>query len=255
MQRCLIVFLVLFFIQCQQETIDHNHLVDNNLNPVYYNHDLSQHNANNQLEIEKHLEILNHEKKNEKGKFELLGSWFGKLNENWISLNITSTSNQMVAGYIILDTTFKPFKGWYTTADEIHFKIGLTENNELNKHFYDMSLSLENMTLNGIVQLIDIEHVDSIFLEKRNYEYDVTLGTYPEFSQREISTSELDELSTNELIYITEEILAKHGLIFFNNETRDMFNHKEWYIPLNYRVNNLLTKIERNNLDKIYKYF
>ena len=161
----------------------------------------------------------------------------------------------MVAGYIILDTTFKLFQGWYATADDIHFKIGLTENNNLNKHFYDLSLSLENMTLNGIVQLIDIEHVDSIFLEKRNYEYDVTLGTYPEFSQREISTSELDELSTNELIYITEEILAKHGLIFFNNETRDMFNHKEWYIPLNYRVNNLLTKIERNNLDKIYKYF
>ena len=114
---------------------------------------------------------------------------------------------------------------------------------------------LENMTLNGIVQLIDAEQVDSIFLEKRNYEYDVTIGTYPEFSQREISTSELDELSTNELIYITEEILAKHGLIFFNNETRDMFNHKKWYIPLNYRVNDLLTKIERNNLDKIYKYF
>ena len=83
------------------------------------------------------------------------------------------------------------------------------------------------------------------YFRKRNYEYDVTLGTYPEFSQREISTSELDELSTNELIYITEEILTKHGLIFFNNETRDMFNHKEWYIPLNYRVNNLLTKIEK----------
>lgn len=255
MQKYLVVILVLFFIQCREEPLDHNQLIDNNLNPVYYNHDLSQHNASNQLEITKHLEVLNHEKKNEIGKFELLGSWFGNLNENWISLNITSTSNQMVAGYIILDTTFKLFQGWYATVDEIHFKIGLTENNNLNKHFYDLSLSLENMTLNGIVQLIDVEQVDSIFLEKRNYEYDVTIGTYPEFSQREISTSELDELSTNELIYITEEILAKHGLIFFNNETRDMFNHKKWYIPLNYRVNDLLTKIERNNLDKIYKYF
>ena len=88
------------------------HLVDNNLNPVYYNHDLSQHNANNQLEIEKHIEILNHEKKMKK---ENLNYWVrGLVNwTNWISLNITSTSNQMVAGYIILDTTFKPFKMVY----------------------------------------------------------------------------------------------------------------------------------------------
>ena len=95
------------------------------------------------------------------------------------------------------------------------------------------------------------EQVDSIF-RKRNYEYDVTLNISRIFTRNK---HQGDELSTNELIYITEEILAKHGLIFFNNETRDMFNHKKWYIPLNYRVNDLLTKIERNNLDKIYKYF
>ena len=41
------------FISMSTGNLDHNHLVDNNLNPVYYNHDLSQHNANNQLEIEK----------------------------------------------------------------------------------------------------------------------------------------------------------------------------------------------------------
>ena len=107
----------------------------------------------------------------------------------------------------------------------------------------------------GIMKSSVNQQQDTVVLEKRNYEYDVTLGTYPEFSQRLITTSELEELSKDELVYITDEILAKHGLIFFNNETREMFSHKKWYIPQNYRVSNLLTEKEKLNLDKIYTFF
>ena len=131
----------------------------------------------------------------------------------------------------------------------------ITQDIDTNLRLYTLQLSLEDMTMSGVTKLFDDRDQDSLLLEKRNYEYDVTLGTYPEFSQRLITNSELQELSKDELVYIPEEILAKHGLIFFNNETREMFSHKKWYIPQNYRVSQLLTEKEKLNLDKIYTFF
>ena len=49
-------------------------------------------------------------------------------------------------------------------------------------------------------------------------------------------------------------MLAKHGLIFHNKESRDLFSHTAWYTALNYKVDHLLSDVEKNNLDKIYSF-
>ncbi len=249
--------IVSFFsvIGCAGKSSESLIVLDTQQSPVYYKHDLTAKNAKYQSEINVHMDMLYHEKKHEIGDFELLGSWFGKTNNTWISLNITSTSNQMLRGFIITDTIYHSFQGWFSSDDHIHYKLGITEKIDSNIKLFNLQLSLENMTMSGITKFIDNQDKDSVLLQKRNYEYDVTLGTYPEFSQRLITSSELEELSKDELIYITEEILAKHGLIFFSNETRDMFGHKNWYIPLNFRVSELLTETEKLNLDNIYTFF
>ena len=120
---------------------------------------------------------------------------------------------------------------------------------------YTLQLSLEDMTITGVTKSFDNQDIDSVVLEKRNYEYDVTLGTYPEFSQRLITTSELEELSKDELSVYNRRNINKTWSHFFKNETREMFSHKKWYIPQNYRVSQLLTEKEKLNLDKIYTFF
>ena len=52
-----------------------------------------------------------------------------------------------------------------------------------------------------------------------------------------------------------EEILAKHGYIFFNDEARNTFILEQWYVPINFKVDHLLTELEKANLDKIYTKF
>ena len=247
--------LFTIILGCKGESTQSNYDYIEQAHPVYYKHDLSAQNANYQREINVHMDMLFHEEKYEVGDFQLLGSWFGKIRNNWISLNITSTSNHMLRGFIITDTLFHSFKGLFNTSDNIHYDLEITQDIDTNLRLYTLQLSLEDMTMSGVTKLFDDRDQDSLLLEKRNYEYDVTLGTYPEFSQRLITNSELEELSKDELVYITEEILAKHGLIFFNNETREMFSHKKWYIPQNYRVSQLLTEKEKLNLDKIYTFF
>ena len=249
-----IPFLALM-LGCESESPQSNYDYIEQIHPVYYKHDLSAQNANYQREINVYMDMLFHEEKYEVDDFQLLGSWFGKIRNNWISFNITSTSNHMLRGFIITDTLFHSFQGMYNTSDDIHYNLEITQNIDTNLRLYTLQLSLEDMTISGVTKSFDNQDQDSVVLEKRNYEYDVTLGTYPEFSQRLITTSELEELSKDELVYITEEILAKHGLIFFNNETREMFSHKKWYIPQNFRVSQLLTEKEKLNLDKIYTFF
>ena len=240
---------------CENVSVQPKYDLNEQIHPLYYKHDLSVKHANFQREINVYMDMLFHEKKYEVGDFELLGSWFGKIRNNWISLNVTSTSNHMLRGFIITDTSFHSFQGWYNSSDNIHYNFGISHNVDTNLRLFTLQLSLEDMTMFGIMKSSVNQQQDTVVFEKRNYEYDVTLGTYPEFSQRLITTSELEELSKDELVYITDEILAKHGLIFFNNETREMFSHKKWYIPQNYRVSNLLTEKEKLNLDKIYTFF
>ena len=85
---------------CKGESTQSNYDYIKQAHPVYYKHDLSAQNANYQREINVHMDMLFHEEKYEVGDFQLLGSWFGKIRNNWISLNITSTSDHMLLSLI-----------------------------------------------------------------------------------------------------------------------------------------------------------
>ena len=235
----------------QHTTNDKN----NNQSINKYNSELTEDTHNNQKEINSFLEVLDFEKENQIGNFQLLGSWFGRIEEDWINMVIVSTSNNMVTGYVVINASYCSFKGWWSSDDNINYKLGLSSQYDDIVNYYDLTISLENMNVQGTSSIVS-NKVDSnplkLSLTKRNINYDVTAGQFPDMAQRQVDLSELKELSDIDLMYICQEILARHGQIFIGEDIRSIFSLKPWYSPINFKVDHLLTDVEKNNLEKIY---
>ena len=251
-------FLFTLFISCDNNNLSNEINNYDQESPIYYKRSISKNNSIYQDEIDIHFNTLKSQKNEQLRNNEILGSWFGNANGNWLTLTISSLNNTMISGFLIQDTIYKTFKGWYSTDDNINYKLGITDEGNDEMNYYDIDLSLENMILKGTSTLVtsNSQNIKSkrISLSKRSLKYNLTNGQYPEFSQRDIEIAEFNNLSRIDLIYICKEILAKHGLIFQNKESRDLFSHTTWYTALNFKVDHLLSDVEKNNLDKIYSF-
>ena len=254
----ILLFLLTFFISCGNNNFSSEINNYEQELPIYYKRSISKNSSIYQDDIDTHLNILKSQKDNQLLNSEILGSWFGGVNGNWLTLTISSLNNNMISGFLIQDTIYKTFKGWYSTDDNINYKLGITDEGNDEMNYYDINLSLENMILKGTSTLVTSNNKNikskRISLSKRSLKYNLTNGQYPEFSQRDIEIAEFNNLSRIDLIYICKEILAKHGLIFQNKESRDLFSHTTWYTALNFKVDHLLSDVEKNNLDKIYSF-
>ncbi len=253
-----IIFSVLVF-SCATDSSNSLIVFPEDSSPIYYKESIPKKISDNQNNIDKYCRLLKSNKSNQIDNYQILGSWVGENNSKWLNMMITSVDlNNMVSGFIIVDTVFRKFNGWYSTHDNTTFKVGITDEGLGEMNYFDLTISLEEMKITGSSSTVSAKNENlkkPIVLFKRNFEYNVTKGQYPEFSQRKIEDSELKDLSKKELSFICDEILAKHGLIFFDEKSRKYFLNTSWYVPRNFRVDHLLTEIEKLNLDKIYRIF
>jgi hypothetical protein len=248
--------ITLFFSCDNQISLNDNNFEEES--PIYYKRSISKDNSIYQGQIDTQIKLLKSIQNNNLENNQVLGCWFGEVNNSWITLAITNVNNTMVSGFIIQDTLFKNFKGWYSSNNNILYKLGITDEGGNKMNYYDLNLSLEKMIINGTSTLVTSNNQDvksnNVLLSKRSMKYNLTYGQYPEFSQRKIEMGEFQDLSRMDLIYICKEILAKHGLIFFDENSRNLFSNTKWYTPSNFKVGHLLSDIEKNNLNNIYSF-
>ncbi|MBZ0201606.1 MAG: protein kinase [Ignavibacteria bacterium] len=81
-----------------------------------------------------------------------------------------------------------------------------------------------------------------------------TSGTYPQASERYLSESDLSGLSQFELRVMRNEIFARHGYIFKTDEMREHFESQSWYSARYSNVENMLSDIEKSNINLIKRY-
>jgi len=79
-------------------------------------------------------------------------------------------------------------------------------------------------------------------------------GAFPQASERYLIYSDVNGLSQWDLKIMRNEIFARHGYIFQTDEMRNYFSNKSWYNPRFYDVNNMLSKIEKENIALIKVY-
>lgn len=88
---------------------------------------------------------------------------------------------------------------------------------------------------------------------KRNIS--TTPGDYPEGSEKYLDYSDIQNKSRYEIKIMKNEIFARHGYIFrINKDMVNHFNNQSWYEPKYYDVTNMLSDIEKANVNFLKKY-
>lgn len=73
-------------------------------------------------------------------------------------------------------------------------------------------------------------------------------GNYPELSIRVLQEPELESTSAETLMFMRNEIYARHGYIFRNADLLQHFKSTAWYKPQFANVEAKLTEVERKNI-------
>ena len=76
-----------------------------------------------------------------------------------------------------------------------------------------------------------------------------TPGRYPQASERKLETKDLKGLHRKDVTIVRNEILARHGYDFHDNqEMLEYFLQQPWYMPLFLNVDKELTPLEKSNI-------
>ena len=77
---------------------------------------------------------------------------------------------------------------------------------------------------------------------------------YPQASDRLLTADDVNNLSGWELKIMRNEIFARYGYIFKSEEMRNYFMYQKWYIPKYENVDDMLTDVEKKNIELIKRY-
>lgn len=77
---------------------------------------------------------------------------------------------------------------------------------------------------------------------------------YPQASERLLSADDLSNLTGWELKIMRNEIFARHGYAFKTEEMKNYFKYERWYSPRYDNVDDMLTGIEKKNIELIKRY-
>ncbi len=77
---------------------------------------------------------------------------------------------------------------------------------------------------------------------------------YPQGSDRPLSVEDVENLNGWELKIMRNEIYARHGYIFKTAEMKEYFKAQRWYEPKYENVDDMITKVEKENIKLIKRY-
>jgi hypothetical protein len=84
--------------------------------------------------------------------------------------------------------------------------------------------------------------------------YNTTANLYPQGSDRPLLVEDVENLNGWELKIMRNEIYARHGYIFKTAEMKEYFKTQRWYEPKYENVDDMITKVEKENIKLIKRY-
>jgi len=185
----------------------------------------------------------------------LIGTYTGSFGSSKISLLISSAIKDSIFGRTISGTANNLFAGTIK-LDKGVFTASITESGNsapLGKHQFTVKeKSIDSLagvwTPDSATKKITAINYQ---LFRKKLAYKTGTGIYPFTSTREITESDLSNLSNWEVTLMKNEILARHGMIFSDKSLKDAFETKDWYVPVSDDISADLTSIEKKNIETI----
>lgn len=187
----------------------------------------------------------------------ILGYWVGAFGTNRINIALTTIKGNEISGHSVCAGNYRPIKGTIKLNKANPHEVTMKEPGD---NIYDgefvFRLDLNNMLLSGTWNPFKREGTSSkeYSLTKKQFEYDPSVGDYPETSQRLLTEADVENHTPEELEIMRNEIYARHGYSFKNKKMRHHFESQDWYIPVGVDIREQLTKDEVENIALIYRY-
>jgi hypothetical protein len=187
----------------------------------------------------------------------LVGYWVGAFGENKINVSIAHIEDNKVSGYSICAGNYRPLSGTVSENGENAFKFKLEEpGDDKYDGTFEFNIDLGTEELSGSWVAFEGEGNSrrDYTLGKKGFEYQPSVGKWPEASERLLATEDVENLLEDELSMMRNEIYARHGYCFKNKEFRHHFEAQEWYMPMGVDIRAQLTDVEAQNIDLIYQW-
>lgn len=205
-----------------------------------------------QLDIEKAITLMAENK-----DLPIVGYWVGAFGRNKINIALAGISDDKAIGYTVCAGNYRPISGQVIVKGDSLYSFDMKEpgTDQYDGHF-QFAINTNRNSLTGKWSPFKKGTVSpkEFSLKKTTYEYIPDTGYYPESSARLLTHEDVENLSTEELEVMRNEIYARHGYSFKDKAMRQRFDTTAWYIPMGIDIRDKLTDIEVQNIDLIYQY-
>jgi len=186
----------------------------------------------------------------------ILGSYVGAFGDNKITLLITKVVGNTVSGRSIVGGNDRPFDGTLSAENTEYTVVANEPGDHKDDGVFRFTVSSADPSqLKGTWKANDDKRPEKSYtLERRKFEYRPNVGEWPQASTRLLKTSDVENLDSEELSYMRNEIFARHGYCFSRKEMRQMFEMADWYVPNTVDIKGYLTDIEKKNIALIKRY-
>ena len=174
---------------------------------------------------------------------------------NKITISINSLSNGEVQGNSIVSGNNRPFKGTYTAnSDGYAFSVNEPGDDKYDGKF-EFSVITATGKLTGKWMANDKKlKAKSFNLDKRAFQYTTDKGQYSHASANTLVEEDVANMTKSDLRLMRNEIYARHGYAFKMKDMRAYFDNQDWYMPLHTDIRNMLTEVEKKNVELIKRY-
>jgi hypothetical protein len=185
----------------------------------------------------------------------ILGSFVGEFGENKITLLITKVEKGIVEGRTVVGGNDRPFTGTLEEEDGAYSITAKEPGDDANDGVFAFKIEPDLNILTGTWQPFDKNKKAKEYkLVRKEFKYSTDVGEFPEASQRELKTEDVENRGKSELELMRNEIFARHGYCFKRKNMRDQFEDLDWYIPNNTDIRAKLTPVEKKNIELIKRY-
>lgn len=125
-----------------------------------------------------------------------------------------------------------------------------SSNNDLKKK----ELELKEKELQLKEKELDMQKNSQSSLNNGNSSAGGNSSLYPQASDRLLTSDDVNNLSGWDLKIMRNEIFARHGYIFKKEEMQNYFQYEKWYTPRYDNVDDMITDVEKKNIELIKRY-
>lgn len=129
-----------------------------------------------------------------------------------------------------------------------------TDNNSTSDELKKKELDLKEKELQLKEKELDMQKNSQGSVNNEGNSSAGNSSIYPQASERYLTSDDVSNLTGWELKIMRNEIFARHGYKFKTEEMRNYFMYEKWYVPRYDNVDDMLSDVEKKNIELIKRY-